>query len=217
MVRGRAEWHEPAAAPEHGAVARWGSWLLVGGAVAWNLLNLRAETYAVAYLDDSSVHEQMVRFATSQLRDGHLPLTSWFPFLGLGSPQFLHYQSLPAMLAGLLGLAVGPDAAFRWTLYLLLSLWPISVYCAARLFGAGGPSAGATAAMSPFLVSSTGIGYEHTLTCGSGSESGRSYGHPGRCRWPGGFAGGRFVTVATYSQRSRLCPLPSRCILKPAT
>jgi hypothetical protein len=72
----------------------------------------------------------MVRFATAQLRAGHVPLDSWFPFLGLGSPQFLHYQSLPAMLAGL---AVGPGAAFGWSLYLLLALWPISVYRGARL------------------------------------------------------------------------------------
>ena len=114
----------------------------------------------MSYLDDSSVHEQMVRFATQQFRGGHLPLTSWFPFLGLGSPQFLHYQSLPAMLTGLIGLAVGPDVAFRWSLYLLLSLWPVSVYLAARLFGAGRPAAAASAAMSPFLVSVTGIGYE---------------------------------------------------------
>ncbi len=114
----------------------------------------------MSYLDDSSVHEQMVRFATLQLRSGHLPLTSWFPFLGLGSPQFLHYQSLPAMLTGLIGLAMGPDAAFRWTLYLLLSLWPLSVYLAARLFGTDRWAAGASAAMSPFLVSATGIGYE---------------------------------------------------------
>jgi hypothetical protein len=102
----------------------------------------------------------MVRFATAQLHGGHLPLDSWFPFLGLGSPQFLHYQSLPAMLTGLAGLAVGPDAAYRWTLYLLLSLWPVSVYLGARLFGAGRPAAGAAAAMSPFLMSKTGIGYE---------------------------------------------------------
>jgi len=102
----------------------------------------------------------MVRFATAQLRAGHLPLTSWFPFLNLGSPQFLHYQSLPAMLAGLAGLVIGPDAAFRWTLYLLLSLWPVSVYLGARLFGARRPAAAAAAAMSPFLVSATGIGYE---------------------------------------------------------
>jgi hypothetical protein len=122
--------------------------------------SLRAVTLGVSYLDDSSVHEQMVRFATQQFRRGHLPLTSWFPFLGSGSPQFLHYQSLPAMLTGPIGLAVGPDAAFRWTLYLLLSLWPVSVYLAARLFGAGRPAAGTSAAMCPFLVSATGIGYE---------------------------------------------------------
>ncbi len=139
--------------------SRWSS-LLVGLAVAWNLVSLRAETLGVSYLDDSSVHEQMVRFATQQLQSGRLPLTSWFPFLGLGSPQFLHYQSLPAMATGLIGLVVGSDTAFRWTLYLLLSLWPVSVYLAARLFGAGRAAAAVSAAMSPFLVSATGTGYE---------------------------------------------------------
>jgi hypothetical protein len=102
----------------------------------------------------------MVRFATAQLRSGHLPLESWFPFLGLGSPQFLHYQSLPSMLTGVAGLFIGPDAAFRWTLYLLLSVWPISVYSSARMLGAGRPASAAAGAMSPFLVSKTGIGYE---------------------------------------------------------
>ena len=148
-------------------LTRW-PWLFVGLAVGWNLVNLRAETFGVSYLDDSSVHEQMVRFATAQFRAGHLPLTSWFPFLGLGSPQFLHYQSLPAMVTGLIGLAGGPDAAFRWTLYLLLSMWPLSVYLAARLFGAARPAAAASAAMSPFLVSATGIGYEDPASLWTG-------------------------------------------------
>jgi hypothetical protein len=102
----------------------------------------------------------MVRFATDQLRAGHLPLTSWFPFLGEGSAQFLHYQSLPAIVTGAAGLLVGPDVAFRWSLYLLLALWPISVYLAARAFGGGRPAAAVSAAMSPFLVSVTGVGYE---------------------------------------------------------
>jgi Bacterial membrane protein YfhO len=143
-----------------GRTAAWWSWLLVAAAVGWNLASLRALTVGVAYLNDSSLHEQMVRFATSQLRAGHLPLTSWFPFLGEGSPQFLHYQSLPAILSGALGLLIGPDVAFRWSLYLLLSLWPISVYLSARAFGAGRPAAAASAAMAPFLVSATGVGYE---------------------------------------------------------
>jgi hypothetical protein len=143
-----------------GRTAAWWPWLLVAAAVGWNLVSLQALTLRVAYLDDSSLHEQMVRFAAAQLRAGHLPLTSWFPFLGEGSPQFLHYQSLPATLTGALGLLLGPDVAFRWTLYLLLSLWPISVYLSARAFGAGRPAAAASAAMAPFLVSATGVGYE---------------------------------------------------------
>jgi Bacterial membrane protein YfhO len=141
-------------------IAAWWPWLVVAAAVAWGLVSLRALTAGVTYLDDSSLHEQMVRFATAQLRAGHLPLTSWFPFLGAGSPQFLHYQSLPAVLTGALGLLTGPDVAFRWSLYLLLSLWPISVYLSARAFGAGRPAAAAAAAMAPFLASATGIGYE---------------------------------------------------------
>ncbi len=143
-----------------GRTAAWWPLLLVAAAVGWNLASLRALTRGVAYLNDSSLHEQMVRFATAQLRGGHLPLTSWFPFLGEGSPQFLHYQSLPAILAGAVGLLTGPDVAFRWSLYLLLSLWPISVYLSARAFGAGRPAAAASAAMAPFLVSATGVGYE---------------------------------------------------------
>ena len=154
----------PAAArPSHarcGRAAAFWPRAIVAAAVGWNLVTTRALTDAVAYLNDSSMHEQMVRFATAQLRAGRFPLSSWFPYLGEGSPQFLHYQSLPAILTGVVGLLTGPDTAFRWSLYLLLSLWPISVYHAARAFGARRPAAAASAAMSPFLSSTTGIGYE---------------------------------------------------------
>jgi hypothetical protein len=143
-----------------GRTAAWWPWSIVAAAVGWNLTSLRALTVGVAYLNDSSLHEQMVRFATAQLRAGHLPLSSWFPFLGEGSQQFLHYQSLPAIVTGAFGLLVGPDVAFRWTLYLLLSLWPVSVYAAARLLGGGRAAAAGAAAMAPFLVSATGVGFE---------------------------------------------------------
>src|SRR6202050_954054 len=143
-----------------GRAAVWWPWSIVAAAVGWNLASLRALTLGGAYPHDRSLHEQMVRFATAQLRAGHLPLTSWFPFLGEGSPQFLHYQSLPAMLTGAAGVVVGPDVAFRWSLFLLLSLWPISVYLSARAFGAGRPAAAASAAMAPFLASTPGVGYE---------------------------------------------------------
>jgi len=147
-------------AGDGGRAAAWWPWAIVAAAVGWNLASLRSLTRAVAYLNDSSLHEQMVRFVTAQLRAGHLPLMGWFPFVGQGSPQFLHYQSLPAILTGAAGLLIGPDPAFRWSLYVLLSLWPISVYLSARAFGAGKPAAAASAAMAPFLVSATGVGYE---------------------------------------------------------
>jgi hypothetical protein len=138
----------------------WAPWAVVGAAVAWNLVALRAETQPVSYLNDSSLHEQMVRFATQQFQNGHLPLDRWFPDLGLGSPQFLHYQALPAMLTGLAGTVVGADVAFRWSLYLLLCLWPVSIYLGARLLGLCRSAAAASAAMAPFVMSAVGIGYE---------------------------------------------------------
>jgi len=101
----------PTGRPGH-ARAFHPQWLVVAAAVLWNYWWLRSETVTVATLDDSSVHEQMVRFAAARLRAGHLPQTSWFPYLGLGSPQFLHYQSLPSTVTGAVGIVVGPDRAF---------------------------------------------------------------------------------------------------------
>ena len=147
--------------PSGARSAAWfAPWLLVALAVAWGLWELRPELRAVPYLDDSSLHQQMVRVAASRIRQGHLPLTSWFPYLGLGSPQYLHYQSLPSMAAGVIGTVFDPDTVFRWSLYLLLALWPITVYWGGRLFGLGRWTAAAAAAVSPFLASAAGIGYE---------------------------------------------------------
>ncbi len=139
---------------------RLGPWIVVALASAWGLWELRSEVRPVPYLDDSSIHQQMTRFAAARISSGHLPLTSWFPYLGLGSPQFLHYQSLPSMTAGLIGTVIAPDTVFRWSLYLLLALWPVPVYWGARLFGLSRWTAAAAAAMSPFLASVPGIGYE---------------------------------------------------------
>jgi hypothetical protein len=132
----------------------------VAAAVLFNYWFLRSEVLQVSYLNDSSVHQQMVRFATARLKDGHLPQASWFPYLGLGSPQFLHYQSLPSTLAGLVGIVIGPNRAFTWSLYLLLSLWPVAVYLGARAFRLDRWTASAAAVLSPFIVSTIGVGFE---------------------------------------------------------
>ena len=151
------------AAPAPAPASPWtwfGPWLLVAIALAWGLWELRPELRAVPYLDDSSIHEQMVRFAAYRIKNGHLPLTSWFPGLGLGSPQYLHYQSLPSMISGLIGTVINPDTVFRWSMYLLLALWPLAIYWCGRLFGLSRWTAASAAAVSPFLASAAGIGYE---------------------------------------------------------
>ena len=135
-------------------------WLPVMAVVLLNLWELRDALLPVAYTNDSALHEQMVRFAAERIRSGYDPLTSWFPYLGLGSPQFMHYQSTPAILTGLLGLVTGPDAAFRWSLYLLWCLWPVAIYCSARVFGLSRLVAALSGAVAPLLSSVLGIGYE---------------------------------------------------------
>jgi hypothetical protein len=150
----------PTTGTDGAGAGRFGPFVLVALSMAWGLWELRPELRAVPYLDDSSLHQQMVRVAAARISQGHLPLTSWFPYLGLGSPQFLHYQSLPSMVSGLAGTVVNPDAVFRWSLYLLLALWPITVYWSGRLFGLSRWTAASAAAVAPFLASAAGIGYE---------------------------------------------------------
>ena len=137
------------------------NFIFLGLLVALNLYANRAMALvSVAYPNDSSVHQQMVRFASSALRSGHWPMTMWYPNLDLGSPQFLHYQGLPATLTGALGLVVTPNVAFRLSLYVMVALWPVVIYGAARVFKLPRPTALAAAMVSPFLASSTLVGYE---------------------------------------------------------
>jgi hypothetical protein len=128
--------------------------------VIWNLWNLKATLIPVAYLNDSSMHEQMVRVSQTKLASGQFLLTSWFPYLGLGSPHFLHYQSFGAMLLGLVGQIVAPNTAFRWSTYLGISLWPICIFISAKIIGINRYSAVAASIFSPFIVSIPGVGYE---------------------------------------------------------
>ena len=139
---------------------RAGPLSLVALTVAFNLWMLRAQALPTLEPNDNAVHLSMVRWAIARMQGGHLPFDGWFPNLGLGSPLFHHYQSLPHILTGVLGLAVGSDRAFFGSLYLLLATWPVSVYLGARLFGWERWVAAAAAAVSTLLVSAPGYGYE---------------------------------------------------------
>lgn len=135
---------------------------LVALAVGFNLWILRAEILPVLNVNDSGMHLSMVRLALERIQEGHLPFDAWYPYLGLGSSWFHHYQSLPHIVTATLGMAIGPERAFSGSLYVLLSTWPISVYLGARLLGWERWVAAAAAAVSPLLASVAhgGFGYE---------------------------------------------------------
>ena len=181
----------PAAATLRARPAAWfGPWVVVALSMAWGLWELRPELRAVPYLDDSSLHQQMVRSAAALISQGHLPLTSWWPYLGLGSPQFLHYQSLPSMLSGVIGTFVDPDTVFR------SSLSAVGALADHRLLErptlrAGRWTAASAAAVAPFLASAAGIGYETKAYVWVGYGCGRSSGRRGRSRWRGASPTGR--------------------------
>ena len=114
-------------------------------------------------LNDSAFHLQMVRWADHQIGEGRVPLDGWFPNLSLGSSFFHHYQSLPDTLTAYAArvTGAGDHSTYLWILYLLLALWPISVYLGARLLDWDRWTAAAAAAVSPLIVSASGYGYEH--------------------------------------------------------
>ena len=127
----------------------------------WNAWLYRGVLSSAASLNDMVLHQQMTRFATTSLLHFHLPMTQWYPYLNLGSPQFLHYQGLGAIIVGFFGILVSPTTAFHVITYLLLTLWPLVIYKSARLFEFDRTTAAASAIVSPFLVSAIGIGLEH--------------------------------------------------------
>ncbi len=139
---------------------RLGPIALVLAPVVFSAIGLRSELTYSPHLNDSAFHAEMVRYATAQFQADHFPLDGWFPYLGLGSPLFLHYQSLGAMLTGLLGVVIGANRAFSLMLYLLVVAWPIAVYLAGRVFGWSRWESGFAALIASFVVSATGVGYE---------------------------------------------------------
>jgi Gpi18-like mannosyltransferase len=143
---------------------------LVAFACGFNLWALNAEATPVHELNDASYHFAMLRWARAVIDQGKLPLDGWYPNLGLGLAQFHHYQSLPHVIGAYLSLLSDTATTFYWVLYLLLALWPISVYLGARWMGWDGWTAGAAALVSPILISVSGYGYEH------GSYTWRGYG-----------------------------------------
>jgi len=140
---------------------RWAATVALLPTLALNLWILRAERQPVQNINDGAMHAQMVRFARMTMDGGRLPINAWYPYLQLGSPHFQHYPSLGHTLTAALGYLVGADRVYSLSVYLLLALWPLSVYVATRIIGLGRWAAVAAAAATPLVISVPGYGYEY--------------------------------------------------------
>ena len=141
---------------------RWrGPFNLVALSVVFGLWTLRSERLPVFYPNDSGMHLQMTTVAQDLLRHGISPFDHWYPLLSLGSPFFVQYQSLSAVVTGALSIIFGTPVTYAWSLYLLLALWPVCVYWSTRLLGWGRWESAVAATLAPLIFTVTGRGFGH--------------------------------------------------------
>jgi hypothetical protein len=159
----------PAASEDAGWVSRISRWItesrpdaVVAGllllfAVVFNLYQLYPEVSIQApVLNDGVLHRLAFERAASALAAGQDPTDPWLATVVLGYPLFHHYQHLPYVLPALLsfplhGLLDLPDV-FDWTRYLLLCLFPLSIYWSMRRFGFGRLPAAFGGLVAPLLA-----------------------------------------------------------------
>jgi hypothetical protein len=131
--------------------------LLLLFAVAWNLVRLWPEvSVRVPPLNDGVLHLAALRQSAAALASGRDPTDAWLPGIALGYPLGHHYQHLPYLLpAALYALSRGTIPLFdlfNWTRYLLLSLYPLSIYAAMRRLGFGALVAAFGGLAAPLLA-----------------------------------------------------------------
>lgn len=114
--------------------------LLLSCAIVFNLYHLSPEvTSGAPLLNDGVLHLLALRRTVVALAAMQDPTDPWLATIGMGYPLFHYYQHLPYLPPAILSLLLGdrlPSASiFHWTNYLLLSLFPLSIYWSMRCFG----------------------------------------------------------------------------------
>ena len=140
--------------------------LLLLWAVAFNLFELAPEvTVRVPMLNDGVMHLLLFQRAASALAAGQDPTDPWFAPIALGYPLLHAYQHLPFVLPAIIyqplrGLISTADF-FHWTVYLLLSFFPLSIYWSVRRIGFSRLPASLSAVVAS-LISTQGLqGFEY--------------------------------------------------------
>jgi hypothetical protein len=128
------------------------------GAIGFNLWRLFPETTSGGIPpNDTLFHLRLIDSAVDAISHGKDITDPWLGTTSLGFPVFHHYQHLPHVLVALthiITFKVFPLIdMIRWTTYLLLSLFPLSMYWSLRRFSFDP----LTCAMGGLLASLIGI------------------------------------------------------------
>ena len=142
------------------------SWLVV---ILWTLIHafaLRHElTITTVDLNDNVYHYTLTARMVQALETGENPLDCWVSEWSLGYPVPRTYQPLGHIAAALAYLAVGKSISlltlFVWIRYLLLGLFPLTLYCSCRLLRLDRCVAVAAALVAPLLVTNGLFGLEY--------------------------------------------------------
>ena len=125
--------------------------LLVAVPIAANAIGLLPEiTVPVANVNDDAEHALYIQDASEAFARGENPLDSWVPEMDEGFPQFLYYQNLPhlsvVVLHRLLLGTIDIFTVFNIVRYLLLVLFPLTVFWSMRRmeFDTGAAAVGAS-------------------------------------------------------------------------
>ena len=130
--------------------------------IAFNLIHLYPEVAGdVVAWNDTIYHLLATEIVVEAIVQGQDFIDPWQGTMDMGFPLFHYYQHLPHVTIGLahvLTLRFFPIAdILNWTVYLLLSLSPLSIYWSIRRFGFDQLST-AMGSLVASLVATAGIG-----------------------------------------------------------
>ena len=113
---------------------------LLVAAVAFNLVSLYSSfSVEVSTGTDMLLHTLLVEAVVDAVKSGQNFTDPWQGSMGMGHPMFHYYQHLPHVALGLfqvLTFGVFPaDELVNWSTYLLISIFPLSIYWSLRRFG----------------------------------------------------------------------------------
>jgi hypothetical protein len=144
--------------------------LIIGIAVLFNLIYLLPEVvHQTVPVNDNVLHILDLQATIDTIRGGGDPTDLWLPGIGGGYPLFHYYQHLVYIPPSLVHFATGMSAAslIAWSTYLLLSLFPLSVFVSMRRVGFD-PFESAGASLAGFFATNGLFGFDYASYVWSG-------------------------------------------------